>query len=291
MPPLLSEPPSGLRLKLEIWQPGGSFKIRAALWAMLSMKAHKRRVVAVSTGNHALAVAQAAQFLNVAATLFVTADTDPERLEVIAETGARIQLCDNLAAAYAAADSAASSECPLIHPFDGEHVAVGAGTLAIEMYEQAPDLEAIVVPVGGGGLLGALAHCYRQLDRSIAVYGVEPAGAPSISRSLASGRAERLPRTDTIADSLAAPMALPYSLALCRHARDVVLIDDDQLRTALRQLYRRCKWALEPAAAAAYAGATTVLAPLLAGRQTGVLLCGSNIRLDRAAAFQDAPPQ
>ena len=121
-----------------------------------------------------------------------------------------------------------------IHPFDGRNVALGTGTLGAEIADDAPELDAVVIAIGGGGLASGAARAIKLLRPDCAVYGVEPVGAPSMRRSFDQGAAVKLERIDTVADSLAPPMALPYSFGLARaHIDDVVLVDDDAICAAL----------------------------------------------------------
>jgi threonine dehydratase len=142
---------------------------------------------------------------------------------------------------------------------------------------EAP-LDAVIVPIGGGGLCAGIAAAVKQALPACAVYGVEPEGADTMSRSLRSGRPESLDRVRTIADSLGAPHAAPYSLALCqRFVDDVVLVDDDAICRAMALLFADMKLACEPAGATATAALRGPLAGRLAGKRVGVIVCGSNI--------------
>jgi threonine dehydratase len=174
-----------------------------------------------------------------------------------------------------------------VHPFEGYHTALGTATLGLEFLTQAPDLDAVVIPIGGGGLCGGMAAAIKQLKPTCAVYAVEPVGADTMARSFAAGSPQAIDRVRTIADSLGAPYALPYSFALCRaYVDDLVLVDDDALRRAMGLLYADMKLAVEPAGAAATAALLGPLASRLAGKQVGVIVCGAN--LDLATFSQQA---
>jgi threonine dehydratase len=143
---------------------------------------------------------------------------------------------------------------------------------------QAPDLDAVIVAIGGGGLASGVATAVKQAKPGCQVFGVEPVGADSMSRSFAAGKPATLDKVRTIADSLAPPYALPYSYGLCRRFVDeIVLIDDDAMRRAMALLFREMKLAVEPAGAAATAALTGPLRERLAGKRVGVIVCGSNI--------------
>src|SRR5207245_7796922 len=139
-----------------------------------------------------------------------------------------------------------------IHPFEGPLVAVGTATVGLEICEQARELDAVVVPIGGGGLCAGVASAVKQLLPRCAVYGVEPAGADSMHRSFASGKPESIDVVRTIADSLGAPHAAPYSFALCRRYVDrLVKVHDDALRSAIALLFRSAALTGQPPGAAA----------------------------------------
>src|SRR5262249_31307479 len=141
-----------------------------------------------------------------------------------------------------------------VHPFEGERTVLGTATLGYEWCRQTPDLEAIIVPIGGGGLAPGVACAVKQLRPDCQVIGVEPTGADSMHRSFAAGSPQSIERVATIADSLGAPYAAPYSFGVCRRfLDDLVLIDDDAMRRAMGLLFREMKLAVEPAGAAATA--------------------------------------
>jgi threonine dehydratase len=165
-----------------------------------------------------------------------------------------------------------------IHPFDGRNVVLGTSSVAIELLEQAPGLDAIVVAVGGGGLMAGIAAAVKQIKPDCLVLGVEPAGADLMSRSLRASAPQRMERVDTIADSLAPPMTTQSTYELCRAFVDeMVTVSDDEICAALALLYRDAKLAVEPAGAAAAAAVLGPLASRLRGRRTGVIVCGANI--------------
>jgi threonine dehydratase len=168
-----------------------------------------------------------------------------------------------------------------VHPFEGPRTVLGTGTLGLEFFEQADALDAVVVAVGGGGLIAGIAAAIKQLSPKTRIYGVEPTGADSMTRSLAAGQPLSLPSVTTIADSLAPPMATPYTFGVCQRFVDsMVLIDDDAMRRAMGVLFRDLKLAVEPAGAAALAA---VLGPLRTqlqgGQRIGIVVCGANIDL------------
>jgi len=166
----------------------------------------------------------------------------------------------------------------LVHPFEGPEVATGTGTIGLEICEQLQDFDALIVPIGGGGLMAGIANAVRQLRPSVQIIGVEPVGANTMRLSFDAGEPRSIDRVRTIADSLGAPYAMPYSFELCRANVDrLVEVDDLALRRAMGFLFQRMKIAVEPACAAATA---TLMGPLreeLAGRRVVLVFCGSNI--------------
>ena len=270
--------------KLEFLQRTGTFKARGALTVMQGLSDGQRRagVTAVSAGNHAIAVAFAAKAFGTPAKVVMLRTSNAARMERCREFGAEVELADDVHSAFAAAKRIEAEEGRFfVHPFEGADIARGTATLGMEIVEQISALDAVVVPIGGGGLCAGIACAVKQLRPSCAVYGVEPQGADSMRRSLASGAPETIDRVNTIADSLGAPYALPYSFDLCRRFVDkVVLVDDEELRRAMRFLFRDMSVAIEPACAATTAAALGPLAERLRGQRIALVMCGSNIDWD-----------
>jgi threonine dehydratase len=268
-------------VKLELLQHTGSFKARGALNNLLSLDADQRGrgVTAVSAGNHAVAVAWAAQSMGASAKVVMFKGANPLRVQKAREYGAEIVIAESAAEAFERAAEIQQTEGrAFVHPFEGETTALGTATVGLEFIEQAADLDAVIVPIGGGGLIAGMAAAIKQARPTCKVYGVEPEGADSMSRSFAAGSPQRLERINTIADSLGAPMALPYSYALCReYVDEIVLISDDAMREAMRLLFFGLKLAVEPACAAATAGLVGPLLEKVRGKRVGVIACGANI--------------
>lgn len=271
----------GLALKLELMQVTGSFKARAARLAALDLtdEQRPRGLTGVSAGNHAIAVAWAAASAGTTAKLVMPRTADPYRVERCRRFGGEVVLVENVHAAFEACARIVEEEGrAMVHPFEGPRVALGTGTLGLEILEDVPDVEAVVVPIGGGGLAAGVAAAIKQARPEVRVYGVEPVGADTMHRSFAAGRPVGIDAVRTIADSLGAPHAAEYSYGLCReHLDGLVLVDDDHLRATMRDLWTESKLAVEPAGAAATAAARGPLRDRLAGKRTVAIVCGSNI--------------
>lgn len=270
-------------LKLELLQYTGTFKPRGALTVMLNLtkEALARGVTAVSAGNHAIATAYAASILGASAKVVMMKAANPLRVALCRRYGAEVELVDDVHQAFERVHEIEEREGrSFVHPFEGPFTALGTATLGLEFGRQAPDLDAVVVPIGGGGLAAGVSAAIKQLRPECRVYGVEPRGADSMHRSFAAGTPQAIDKVATIADSLGAPHAAPYSFGLCRRFVDeVVLVDDDALTEAMALLFREMKLAVEPAGAAATAALCGPLRERLAGRRVGLIVCGSNIDL------------
>lgn len=272
---------SRISFKLELFQRGGSFKTRGAYTVLQAHLDQARRcgAVAVSAGNHALAVARAASQLGITAELYMLAHARPERIAACRAYGAQVHLIDDAATAFELARGCARHRgMVFVHPFDGLHTIRGTATLGREIMVQRPDLDLVVVAIGGGGLAAGVALAVKQLRPQCRVVGVEPFGADSMFRSRALGRPVALDEVDTIADSLAAPHAEAYSFGLCEsHVDELVRVDDDDLRRAMAWLTEHAKIAVEPAGAATTAALLGPLAASARDRRVCAIICGANL--------------
>jgi threonine dehydratase len=268
-------------LKLELFQHAGSFKTRGALAVMLGLPraAMERGICAVSAGNHAMACGYAARVLGTSAKVVMMKNANPARIAGCKGYGAEIELAENVKSAFERVHQIEAEEGrTFVHPFEGPRTALGTATLGLELCAQVPELDAVIVPIGGGGLCAGVATAVKLHNPRCQVFGVEPEGADSMHRSFAAGRPESIEQVRTIADSLGAPYAAPYSFALCRrYVDELVLVDDDALRRAMMLLFRGAKLAVEPAGAAATAALVGPLRERLRGRRVGIIVCGSNI--------------
>lgn len=270
-----------LWLKYELLQRTGSFKPRGALNVMMQLT-HEQQgqgVTAFSAGNHAIATAYAARILGVSAKVAMPVSANPYRVEQCRSYGADIVFADDMAALLKVVATMQEDEGRfLVHPFEGIHTTEGTATVGLEFCEDAPPLDAVVVPIGGGGLISGVAAAVRQLHPDAEIYGVEPDGACGMRDSVARGQPLARVDINTIADSLSAPIHAEYSFKVIKHCvDDIVTVTDQAMIDMMLLMFGDLKLAVEPAAAAALAAIIGPLKERIAGRRVGVILCGSNI--------------
>jgi len=279
-------------LKLELFQYTGTFKARGALLnAMaLSNEAKNVGVTAVSAGNHAIAVAFAARLVGTTAKVVMTKTANPTRVALCRAYGAEVVLADDVHQAFDTVKRIETDEGrTFIHPFESDLTVLGTSTVGFEWCRQAEDLDAVIVPIGGGGLIAGIACAVTQMQPRCKIFGVEPQGADGMHRSFAAGSPRSIEKVDTIADSLGAPYALPYTFGIARRfVEEIVLVSDEQMQRAMGLLFADMKLAVEPAGAAATAALCGPLRERLAGQRVGVIVCGSNI--DTATFARQAIP-
>jgi threonine dehydratase len=274
-----------LALKAENLQRTGSFKARGGLNAVLQLSPEQRErgVITLSAGNHGQGLAYAAQIAGVRCVVFVPESAVPTKIAAIRGYGAEVRFAASMETVFAAMEEHRLLHgMHYVHPFDDPHVIAGQGTVGLEIVAEAPGVEAIAVCAGGGGLLAGVAIAAKAHNPDIRVIGVEPEGAPAVTRSLAAGAPVVLEKITTIADGLSAPFGAPVSLALIRrYVDDVVLVADDDILAAMRLILERTKLLVEPAGAAAVAALLTNRAALDQGMETVATLSGGNIDLAR----------
>ena len=233
----LLAPGTTVNLKLELFQQSGTFKARGALSKMMRLTADERArgVTAVSAGNHAIATAYAASCLGASAKVVMMGSANPARVAACRALGAEVVLAPDGRTAFEMVEAIAQGEGrSFIHPFEGPYTALGTATLGMEWLEQSPDLDAVIIAIGGGGLCGGASAAIKLVKPGCLVFGVEPTGSDTMTRSFAQGSPIDHAEVKTIADSLAPPFALPYSYGLCRaNVDDLVLVDDDAMRAAM----------------------------------------------------------
>jgi threonine dehydratase len=281
--PTLGSASLGVLLKAELFQKTGSFKVRGALNRVAALTAEERQggVVTWSAGNHAQAVAWAAKAEGVDCLVQMWAGVSPLKVEATRGYGATVDLSpSDPAAAYDRALAVAEEqERVFVHPHSDPLVVAGHGTLGLELLEDVPGLETVVVGVGGGGLVAGIV---TALDGRARVVAVEPERAQAFTAGLAAGRSVRV-ETDTIADGLAPPFAGELPLEICRGRVETVLVTEEEMAEGMRFLYARAKLACEPAGAAA-AGAV-LAGKVEAGRGVAVVVSGGNVEPKTAAAI------
>jgi threonine dehydratase len=263
-------------LKLELLQHAGSFKTRGAFANLLLRQVPAAGVVAASGGNHGAAVAYAAMRLGVPATIFVPSISSPAKVERIRGYGATLVIeGSRYADALEASEAWAARTGALpVHAFDQRETILGQGTVALELEEQAPALNAVLVAVGGGGLLGGIASWYDGRTR---VIGVEPEAAPTLTRALEAGRPVDAEAGGVAADSLAPRRIGVHTFRIARRAVErVVLVEDDAIREAQRALWRTLRVVAEPGGAAAFAALLSGRYRPAPGERLGVMVSGGN---------------
>jgi threonine dehydratase len=281
-------PETQVFLKLELFQHTGTFKARGALTNVLSLDraALDRGVTAVSAGNHAIAVSYAAKVLGTTAKVVMPKSANPVRVAACRSYGAEVVLVDDVLQAFDRVHRIETEEGRFfVHPFDGFNTILGTATVGFELGHQVPQLEAVIIPIGGGGLCAGLATAVKLIQPDCQVFGVEPEGADTMHRSFAQGKPASIDKISTIADSLAPPHAAPYSFSLCyKYVDELVLVNDDDLRRNMARLFYGVKLAVEPAGAAATAALCGPLRERLRGKRVGIIVCGTNIDINTFAA-------
>jgi threonine dehydratase len=282
-------------LKCENLQRMGAFKFRGAYNRIVQLSAAERErgVVAFSSGNHAQGVALAAQLLGVRATIVMPSDAPAAKVAATREYGAEIIPYDRMTMnrGEIAAKIAAERGAALVPPYDDPAIVAGQGTVALELLEDVPSLDVLVVCTGGGGLLAGCALAATALRPGIAIYGVEPEAGDDFAQSFALGERVEIPVPDTIADGqqTTSPGELTFPIVK-RLCTGILTVSDDELRAAMRFAFERLKLVIEPSGASA-------LAALLAGRldvtgkRVGVIVSGGNVDAERyATIIAPAPP-
>jgi threonine dehydratase len=276
-------------LKAESFQRGGAFKFRGAYNAVASLEPARRArgVCAVSSGNHAQAVTLAAGLCASRAVILMPRDAPALKRAATESYGAEVIGFDRYHddRERLMRELASERDLCIVHPYDDPDVIAGQGTVALELLEQADELDLLIVPVGGGGLISGCATVVKALSPQTRVVGVEPLASDDVARSLATGRRERVTVGRTIADgqqtSTPGELTWPVIQAL---VDEVVTVSDAQILEAMRFLFERCKLVVEPSGACALAALLAGAVPV-AGERVGVVLSGGNVGADAFAAL------
>lgn len=281
LPAQQTDLPGQLRLKLENLQVSGSFKARGAFNNLLQADARQRQrgVIVASGGNHGLAIAYAAARLQIPATIYLPTTASADRVNRIMAWDANVlrygdNPSDTLQRAY---EHAAADDLLYVHPFDADWTIQGTGTLGLELLDDVPDVDCVLIAIGGGGLIGGMAAVIKQRRPGVRIIGVEPVGAATMRRSVDAGRVVSLPAVATIADTLAPRSVSERTLALTqRFVDDIVLVDDAAIIAAMRWLWRECNQLVEPAGAAVLAAVQSGSVALDPFRRPVAVICGGN---------------
>lgn len=267
-------------LKLESVQVTGSFKVRGAINTVTTMPAEalRRGLVTASGGNHGLGVAYAGYVTKTPTTVFLPRSTPPAKADKLRSWGATVvwegEVWDD--ANLAALGAAERDGAVYVHPFADPQVIAGQGTLGLEIVEQAPELDVLLVAIGGGGLISGVSVAAHARNPRLRIIGVEPVGAPTLHASLQAGRVIELPSISTAAGTLAPRKSAPINLDLVReHVAEIVLVSDEQMRAAAQWLYLECGIAAELSGAAAVAALLSERVRIAAGERVCAIVCGA----------------
>jgi threonine dehydratase len=266
-----------LRLKLELFQQTGSFKARGAITNLVLREVPPAGIVAASGGNHGVAVAFAAHRFQVPARIFVPTVSSPTKQTLIRSYGAQLEIAGERYADALEASNAwvAKSGAMPLHAFDQRETLLGQGTVGLELEEQAPDLDTLLVAVGGGGLIGGIAAWFAG---KIKIIGVEPELSPTLFKALAAGHPVDAETNGIAADSLAPRRVGELMFPIAQEFVDrVILVSDQAIRGAQQVLWDAVRVAAEPGGAAALAALTTLKYVPAQGERVGVLICGGNM--------------
>jgi len=277
-----------LQLKCESMQRTGSFKARGALNAMMQLSAAEkaRGVVTVSAGNHAQSLAWAASLVGANSIACMPEGASSSKVQATQGYGGKVELVPGeRVRAFERAMEIAAAGRVMVHPFEDARVAAGAGTVALELLEQAPDLDAIIVPIGGGGLITGVAVAAKAIKPSIQIIGVEPEGAATMHAAIAAGSPQTI-SPKSVADGLSAPMVGAMTLEATKTLVDgLVLVTDDEILSAMRDLLNYAKLVVEPAGAASVAALLSGKAKFKPGARVAAIISGGNVDLARLKAL------
>ena len=277
----LVNPDSEIYLKTENLQITGSFKVRGAYYMMsqLTEEEKARGVIACSAGNHAQGVALAAAKNHIKSLICLPDGAPISKVEATKSYGAEVCMVNGVYddAYQKALELKEEKNYTFVHPFDNEDVIAGQGTSGLEILEQMPDVEAVIVPIGGGGLISGVAFAIKNLNPNIKVYGVQASGAPSMRNSIRDGKIECLDHVSTIADGIAVKEPGEHTFQyVSQYVDEIVTVTDDEISAAILALIERQKLIAEGAGAASVAAAMFNKVPIQ-GKKTVCLVSGGNI--------------
>jgi threonine dehydratase len=274
---------ASLFFKCENFQEDGAFKARGATNAVFSLDeaAAQRGVATHSSGNHGTALARAAKLRGIPAHIVMPSNSTKVKVRAVKSYGAHVVFCEptQTAREAACADVIVKTGAALIHSFENEDVMTGQGTAAVELLEDVPDLDLVMCPVGGGGLLCGTAVAGKSMRPAIKVIAVEPANADDAAQSFRAGRRIVTEKKFTIADGLRTNVGAPNFPIIQRYVDDIVTVSEEAIVTAMRTIWETMKIIIEPSAAVPYAGIMERKIDI-GGKRVGILLTGGNVDLD-----------
>ena len=266
--------------KLEFLQNAGTFKIRGATNNILNLDYDEksRGITAVSAGNHAIAASYVANKFRLKNKIFIYESANKFRVNKCRELNANLHFTDPHSAFKEVEFASKKEGYFFIHPFDGLYTLQGTASLGLEIYNQIKNIDNIIISVGGGGLISGIGSLIKQVYTNCNVIGVEPEGAQGLSKSLLLKKPINNVPIDTIADSLAAPLHMPYSFSICQDVIDkIITVTDQQMIDSMKFMFENYKMILEPACVAGIAALLGPLKNQLLNQKTVIVLCGSNI--------------
>ena len=274
-------PNTDILMKLELFQHTGTFKARGALSVANSIEKEKRKygITAASAGNHAIAASWAAKKLGMSAKVVMRSTANSYRVSQAKIHDAEIIIVDELDELFKTANRLVEQELrTFIHPFEGIDTTLGTSGVGLEFIETIPNLDAVIVSIGGGGLISGVASSIKLINPNCRVIGVEPTGADTMNKSFIEGNTIKNVKINSIVDSLSPPMTLPFSFSVCKKFIDeIVTVSDEEIFAAMVILQEESKLAVEPAAAATLSALIGPLRNSLNNMNIGLLMCGANI--------------
>ena len=274
---------ASLFFKCENFQKVGAFKARGATNAVFALddETARRGVATHSSGNHAAALSRAAKLRGIAAHIVMPSNSSKVKVRAVEGYGGQIVFCEpnQRAREEACARVLAETGATMIHPFENENVMAGQGTLAIELLEDVPDLDLILCPVGGGGVLSGTAVAAKSLRPGVKIIATEPAGADDAAQSFHQHRLVHQEQKNTIADGLRTDLGAPNFALIERYVDDVVTVSDEGTVAAMRAIWETMKIVVEPSGAISY-GAVIEQKVDCRAKRVGIVLTGGNVDLD-----------
>jgi threonine dehydratase len=272
-----------LFFKCENFQKIGAFKARGATNAVFALDdaTARRGVVTHSSGNHGAAVARAAKLRGIPAHIVMPSNSAKVKIRAVEGYGARVVLCEATESAreVTCSEVMAKTGATLIHSFENPYVIAGQGTAAVELLEDVPELDLVVCPVGGGGLLAGTAVAAKSMRQDIQVIAAEPENADDAAQSFRAGRVIRTEKKFTIADGLRTNVGEPNFAIIKRHVDDIVTVSEDAIVGAMRTIWETMKVIIEPSAAVSYAAVQRGKINV-AGKRVGIIFTGGNVDLE-----------